>query len=281
VSEHDQNIPAETHPRPQPLPDPVPAEVEEAEGYRDVRMTLGEHLEELRKRIIYALIGLAGAVMAGLAFGRWLLALLEHPYYEAMRQLKQKSVLKALTPMEAVNTYFRVSVIAGLILASGWIAYQLWKFVSVGLYPNERNYVRHTIPFVALLFVAGAMFFLFVVSTPILVALIRLTEWLDVEMAVTLENHVAFMTNMMVVFGITFQTPLVVVVLAKVGLVSIRAFNHFRRHVILAILIFTGIIAPPDVFSMMALAAPMWLLYEIGVLLAWLLVRKQRQEEAE
>jgi sec-independent protein translocase protein TatC len=266
-----------------PPPEDAPTEPAPGGVDGDARMSLGDHLDELRKRIIYSLIGFAVAVVVGLLFGRPLLMLVEKPYYDAMRELAPKGshTLKALTPMEAVNVYLRVSVIVGLILASAWIFYQLWMFVSVGLYTKERRYVRNTLPFVAGLFVAGAMFFLFVVSTPILKALIEMSLWLGVEMSVTLENHVAFMTNMMLVFGITFQTPLVVVILAKIGLVSIRGFNHFRRHVVLAILIFTGIIAPPDAFSMMALAAPMWLLYEIGVLLAWLMVRNRPAPDSE
>ncbi|MCY2930609.1 MAG: twin-arginine translocase subunit TatC [Planctomycetota bacterium] len=278
ADEHD-NPPSPAAPaEPSPAKPADPADPGAGGVDGDVRMSLGDHLDELRKRLIYAVLGIVAGMGIGMGIGRWLLLLLEKPYYDAMRHLGRSEAgakLKALTATEAFNTYLRVSAIFGLILASWWVFYQLWKFVSVGLYSKERRYVRNTLPFIAGLFVAGAMFFLFVVATPILQALVEMSDWLDVDMSVTLENHVAFMTNMMLVFGITFQTPLIVIVLAKAGLVSIRSFNRFRRHVVIAILIFTAIIAPPDAFSMLALATPMWLLYEIGVLLAWLMVRKR------
>ena len=241
-------------------------------------MTIGEHLEELRKRILYAVAGLVAAMVASLALGRWTLHLLQHPFEVVMREYGMDERLAVLSTTAGIGVYFQVTLIAGAILASPWIFYQLWQFVSAGLYPRERRYVTAAVPASVGLFVAGAAFYLFVMAVPMLRFLIGFGNWLEVKPIVTLEEHIHQMTMMMLVCGLSFQMPLVVLILAKMGLVTLAMLNHFRRHVIVLILIVAGIATPsPSPLDQIVLAVPMWLLYELGVLLVYLLVtRKQR-----
>jgi sec-independent protein translocase protein TatC len=245
------------------------------------RMSLVEHLEELRRRLIYSLAGLAVAMALALIFGHQIIALLKYPYDKAVSQLGMPSQLSVLSAGAGFDAYMKVSFYCGLILSCPWIVYQLWMFVSAGLYPRERRYVTYSVPFSALLFMGGAAFFLLAVSVPAIRFLLWFDHWMGLNPIVTLQSHVEFMTDMILAFGLAFQTPLAIFILARVGLVSIRTLNRYRRHAIFVILVFSAVFAPPDVLSMLAMALPMWMLFEAGVLLAYITVRKQERQERE
>jgi len=248
----------------------------------EVRMSLGEHLEELRRRIIYSLLGVAAGGIVGLVFGRWIILMMEYPYKVALAKLGQPAEQLAVLSVGAgFDLYMKTAMYCGLLIGAPWIIYQIWAFVSVGLLPRERRAVRFAIPFFVALFLCGATFFVFLVAVPALEFLIGFDHWLEVKPVVTLQSQVGFMAEMMIVFGFAFQTPLVILVLAKVGLVSMRGLRKCRRHAIVAITAFAAVFAPGDVISMFALAVPMWLLYEGGVLLAWFLALRGREAEEE
>ncbi len=242
------------------------------------RMTLGEHLEELRRRLIYALVGLAVAMGVSLVFGKALIDLLAWPYVKVMGERGADDQLAVLSATAAVAVYFRVCLIAGAVLASPWVFYQLWMFVSAGLYPAERRYVTYAVPFSVALFAGGAAFFLLVAAAPMLRFLIGFSGWLGVRPIITLNEHIKFVTVMMLIFALTFQTPMVVLVLAKMRLVSMRTLNKYRRHVIVAIVILAAMATPPDPVEQVILAVPMYLLYELGVLLAYLFVGRRKPD---
>ncbi|MHC4294053.1 MAG: twin-arginine translocase subunit TatC [Planctomycetota bacterium] len=243
------------------------------------RMPLGEHLEELRRRIIYAMLGLFAATGASLIVAPQLIGMLKGPYLDAMKQLDLPGELIVLDVSAGLITYLKVALYAGIILSSPWIFYQLWSFVSVGLYEKEKRYVRFAVPFCVILFIAGAVFFLWVVSGRVLYFLLALSKWLGMTPRITFQSHVSFMARLMVVFGLAFQTPLMILTLAATHLVSMGTFRRYRKHVIVSILVLAAAFTPPDPFSQMALAIPLWFLYELGVLLAYLLVRKEKRTQ--
>lgn len=238
------------------------------------RATLGEHLEELRRRILYALLGLVGGMVVGLVFGRTILDVLKRSYVQVMQANGLEADLAVLSVITAFSTYFRVALLAGALLASPWVFYQLWAFVAAGLYRRERRAVMLAVPFSAALFVSGAMFFLLAVSGPMLTFFIGFARWVGAKPVITLESHIAFMTDLMLVFGLGFQMPLAVVILARAGLVSVETFRRYRKHVIVGILVLSALVTSPDVVDQLALGLPMWLLYEVGVILAQVLSKR-------
>ena len=143
-------------------------------------------------------------------------------------------------------------------------------FIAAGLYAKERRYVLYSVPFSAMLFVGGAMFFLFVGSLPLMRFFVGFNRWLGVRPVIMLKDHISFMTRLMLVFGLAFETPLAVVVLAKAGLVTANTFSRYRKHVVVCILIFAAIVTSPSPIDQVALALPMYLLFELGVLLAYI-----------
>lgn len=260
-----------------PAPD---AETPDDAEMSRTRMTLGEHLDDLRRRILLALVGLATGTLATAMFGRTIFELLNRPYVRAMQRVGLPTTLMVPTYMTAFMVYFRVVLLSGLILSSPWVFYQVWAFVSAGLYRRERRMVMRAVPFSAALFVAGALFFAAYVAEPIIVFFASFTQWMpNLAPQFRQEDHIDFITHMMFVFGLAFQTPLVVWVVAASGLVSLKTLRHYRRHVVVAMLIFAACVTSPSPVDQILLALPMWMLYELGLVLAWLSIRRRERED--
>ena len=243
-------------------------------------MPLGEHLVELRRRIIYGLLGLVAAMALSLFFAPQIIGLLKRPYAQVMAEFGRTGDLAILDATAALTNYLKVSFYAGIVLASPWIFYQFWIFVSAGLYKRERRCVLLGLPLCAMLFIGGAVFFLLVVARRMLYFLLALSEWLGMVPVITFSSHISFMTRLALLFALAFQTPLLILTLAATHIVSIKALQSYRKHVVVGILIFAAMFTPPDPFSQMALAMPMWLLYEFGVLLAYLFIRRSAKMQS-
>jgi sec-independent protein translocase protein TatC len=239
-------------------------------------MSLGDHLEELRARIILALAGLAVGVIAGFFLAKDAFLLLESQYKKAMPDRP----LTTLAPTDAFVGYTKIAIIVGLIFSSPWVFYQLWKFVSTGLYPREKRYVYIAVPFSTGLFITGAFFFLFFLAPVTLSFFVEFGKWLGVDSTWTFPEYLSFITSLMLIFGLAFQTPIVVFVLIKTGLVPVGTFARYRKFVILAVAIIAAAVTPtPDAFTMIMLAVPLYLLFELGILLGYISERKRAKEE--
>lgn len=242
-------------------------------------MTLGEHLEELRRRIIHALLGLAAGLAAALAAGNYLVEAVKYPYVRAMHALGRDAELIVLHAAEGFIIYVKVALVAGIVLSSPWIFYQLWMFVSAGLYDRERRFVLPAVATSAVLFLAGAAFFLLGLAVPVLTFFIGFSDWLGLRADITFSNHVSMMLSLMLVFGLAFQTPLVVLLLAKMGIVRREQLTKYRRHVIVAMFILAALATSPSPIDQVAMALPMWLLYELGIVLVRIFVKEDSTEE--
>jgi len=245
----------------------------------DRQMSFGDHLEEFRQRLIYALVGLVIALVVSMVFGKWIFEFLLLPYVRVMTERGEDPYMGTLSPAGGIMVYVRVCLYTAILFSGPWILYQFWQFIAVGLYPNERRYVHRSVPFSAVLFIGGALFFVFVVCEKMLHFFFAFNNWIGVKAMITMDNHIKFMTNMMIVFGLGFQTPLVVFVLGKVGLVSLKTFNYYRRHVIVGMLIFAALATSPSPVDQILLAVPMWLLYELGILMVWYFVERPKRLE--
>jgi len=242
-------------------------------------MSFGDHLEEFRHRLIYALIGLVIALVVCMVFGVWIFEFLKHPYIRVMVAQGKDIDLFDHKPAGGILIYIRVALYTAILIAGPWMLYQFWQFIAVGLYPNERRCVNASVPFSAALFIGGALFFVFVVCEKMLMFFFSFNSWIGIEEQITMDFYIKFMTNMMIVFGLGFQTPLVVFVLGKVGLVSLKTFNHYRRHVIVGMLVFAALATSPSPIDQILLAVPMWLLYELGILMVWYFVERPKRRE--
>ena len=169
---------------------------------------------------------------------------------------------------------------AGLILSSPWVFYQIWMFVAAGLYAHEKKYVHTAVPFSAALFVTGALFFLLVIAKLTLKFFMKFNAGvLDARSNFTFSDYITFITMLMLVFGIAFQTPIAIFFLNRTGLVSIQALRRSRKFVILGIFIVAAMATPPDPISQVTLAIPLYFLFELGILLSLYSERKRKTKE--
>jgi sec-independent protein translocase protein TatC len=234
-------------------------------------MSLGDHLDELRVRLMRAIVGLVVAVVITTCFGGYLFEFLCDPFYKAMQATGHTPVLKTVSTGEKMVIYFQVATVFGIILAAPWIFWQFWQFISTGLYPREKRYVHILAPISAGLFMTGALFFIMVMAPMSLRYFIEFDVGVDyIETQSTLENHIDFMTNMSLIFGVGFQLPLLIVGLNKLGILSVTMLNKWRKYIILVLAIVAGVLTPPDVLSQIALGVPLYLLFEVSVLFCWL-----------
>jgi sec-independent protein translocase protein TatC len=227
-------------------------------------------------RLLLALAGLAIGVVASLLLGRQIIAFIQAPY---VKVVGSDATLQTLAPAQGIASYMRISLITGLLVSSPWVFYHLWMFVAAGLYPHERRYVYVAVPFSVALFITGALFFMFVVARLSLAFLIKFDVWLGLKPTWTFPKYVTFVSLLMLVFGVAFQTPLVIFVLNRAGLVSLDRLRSSRKYVLLAMFVIAAVVTPPDFISQVTLAVPLYLLFELGILLSSISKRKSRSQQ--
>ncbi|MCG3177915.1 MAG: Sec-independent protein translocase protein TatC [Phycisphaerae bacterium] len=318
-------------------------------------MSFGDHLEELRRRVILSLLGIAVAVVVCVFFAPTIIGFLCRPILLALNEGGYPPTLYQDEVSQLFVAYLQVAALAGVIIASPWVFYQVWLFVSAGLYEHERRFVRVYGPVSLGLFLLGAVFAYFVVMpfamrffvvfnnqfslpgdvrpagpierlvysdeerrptttapapSPLELPVLdedppppaggRSTIWMDhrthqvrcyvdgevrtlaraspsmVTPIFAIGEYMKFTIVLMFVFGIGFQTPLVIMFVARIGLLSTQAMASKRRVVILLVFILAAILTPPDVISQIALAIPMWGLFELGLVLGRHAEKKRR-----
>lgn len=173
-----------------------------------------------------------------------------------------------LTVQEAFMTYLKVSFISGLVLSSPWVIYQLWLFVAAGLYPHEKKYVYIYLPVSIFLFLGGVLFCFFAVFPVALNFMLQYNDYMEVEPQIRLSDWINFAVMFPLMFGISFQLPLVMLFLERISVFEVQTYREKRRLAILAIAIVSMILTPtPDPLSMLTMMFPLLVLYELGIVL--------------
>jgi sec-independent protein translocase protein TatC len=179
--------------------------------------------------------------------------------------------MSTLNVMEAFMVWFKVCIVCGIVLGSPWIFWQIWMFVASGLYPHEKRLVHVYLPVSLGLFLTGVLICEFLVIPRAIEALLWFNEWLGLKPDLRLNEWLSFAIWMPLIFGLSFQTPLVMLFAAKLGVVNADTFRHTRRYAWFAMAVFAAIITPtPDALTMLFLWVPMSLLFELGIwLIKW------------
>ena len=227
-----------------------------------------DHLEELRRRLLFVTAAVAACTAAAFAFSGRLMDLV----------LSSSPVgLQTLSPYEAITANLKLSLTAGLVAASPLVAWHAWRFLSPGLYPPERKVLLWGFALAAVLFLGGAAFSLLVLLEPTL-ALFRSFEGGIVTGSWTLSNFMSFLVQFVLVFGVCFELPLVVLLLAWLGIVEPSALGRYRRHVIVGLLVLGAILPPNDPLTQVLLAAPLYVLYELSIIAARFVICRKPEE---
>jgi len=236
-----------------------------------------DHLIELRKRLIYSLLALLGGFLICFGFAKYIYAFLTLPLAHALAgQPNRHLIYTAL--YETFFTYVKVGMFAGLCISFPVIASQIWMFVAPGLYRHER---RAFFPFLIaspiLFIVGGAFVFYLMLPTAIHFFLSYETPTapgtLGIELQAKVSEYLDFVMTLIIAFGLTFQMPVLLSLLGRVGIVSAAMLRSVRRYAIVGIFAVAAVITPPDLFSMISLAVPLVGLYEISILCVALIER--------
>jgi Tat protein translocase TatC len=252
----------------------------------EARMTFGEHIEELRGRLLKSVLFLMIATVTSLFFYDQLVWFITRPHVEVMQALKIPDAEAKLMPgsyATPVISTMKLGFIIALFVSSPFIGYQIWAFISAGLYKHERKYVVMFAPISYALFAAGCAFGYLILVRVCLLGLAKTGQagGKIISSQYLFTDYLNLVTTLTIILGAVFQLPLIMVFLSKIGLVAPPTYNKFQRLAILCNLIAAAFIAPPDVISMCVVAIPMILLYEIGVVCAFLFASPKPPETAK
>lgn len=230
-----------------------------------------EHLEELRHRILRALLILAAGTAACLLFSEQLINFLTNSF-----QSQDNTSLALLYPTEGFVVRLKIAFVAGLFLTSPLWFIQLWGFVSPGLYKREKKVVAPVILGSSTAFLLGAAFGYWIL--PHAVAYFQSLTTQDVAVSWSLGRYVDFSLRLLIAFGLVFELPLVMYAAASLGIVTPKTLRRYRRHAVIAVLVAAALITPPDLFTQIILAIPLILLYEVGIFMAVIAQRRIKRK---
>ncbi|MBN3815625.1 twin-arginine translocase subunit TatC [Paraburkholderia sp. Se-20369] len=238
--------------------------------------TFISHLVELRDRIIRA--GLAVIVVfLGLVY--WapdIFRLLARPLMENLPKGGRMIVT------DVTGSFFvpmKVTMLVALVIALPVVLYQIWAFVAPGLYQHEKRLVVPLVGSSYVLFLSGMAFAYFFVFPTIFRVMAHYNAPLGAEMSTDIDNYLSFVLGMFIAFGVTFEVPIVVVLLVRMGVLTVQKLKEIRPYVIVGAFVVAAVVTPPDVFSQLMLAVPLVVLYEAGIIAARFVVPKQRAAE--
>lgn len=236
----------------------------------DHPMTIIEHLEELRARLLWAVASFAVATALSLLFVERILNLLIRPVGQVV----------FLAPTEAFFVRLKVAALAGVFLSLPVVVYQIWRFVAVGLTRAERRYTLSLLPASVLLFVGGAAFAFFAIL-PVGVRFLLGYRTETLVPMISIGAYTSFATAFVLAFGLVFQLPIVILFLARLGIVTPATLAAGRRYALLGIVVASAILTPgTDVFSQLLMAIPTYLLYEASIWVARIFAPRAARQES-
>lgn len=231
--------------------------------------TFISHLVELRDRLIRAVLSVIIVFLALFHWANKLYTLLAEPLLHALPKGGQLIATEVTAPFFVP---IKVTMMAAFLIALPYILYQIWAFIAPGLYTHEKRLGIPLIVASVLLFFCGMSFAYFLVF-PIVFGFITSVAPVGVAVMTDISKYLDFVLTMFMAFGITFEVPVIVVLLVKSGFISIAKLREIRPYVVVGAFVIGAIFTPPDVASQVLLAIPLWLLYELGIIIASLITR--------
>jgi len=239
-------------------------------GVIDRPMTMIEHLEELRTRLLITLAAFAVAMVLSFLFVEPILQVLIRPVGRVV----------FLAPTEAFFVRLKVAALSGAFLSLPVVLYQVWRFVGVGLTSTERRYTLSLLPFSLALFVGGAAFAFFVIL-PVGVRFLLGYQTESLVPMISVGAYTSFATAFVLAFGLVFQLPIVILFLARIGVVTPASLAAGRRYAVLGIVVLSAVLTPGgDAFSLALMAVPTYLLYEASIWIARVFAPRAARQES-
>jgi sec-independent protein translocase protein TatC len=237
-----------------------PSATEQEQAQPEDPQSFFSHLEELRKRIMLALLGvLVGCLISGIFVTEIMDVALLRPATVAKLELQN------LRPFGQAFLYFKVIFVTGIIIAMPYVLYQLWLFIAPGLYEHERSWARQITFFTTLCFAAGISFAYFIMI-PTMLKFAAGFGSEQIKNIIDITEYFGFVSTTLLAAGVIFELPMISFVLARVGMLSAAFMRQYRRHAMVIILILAAVLTPtPDPVNQLIFAVPLWFLYEISI----------------
>ncbi len=229
------------------------------------------HLVELRNRLIRAVAAILIVFLCLMPWASDIYDLLASPMLQSLPEGTKMIATGVITPFFVP---VKITLMAAFIIALPVVLYQAWAFIAPGLYAHERRFALPMVVGGTVLFITGMAFCYFFVFKTVFHFIASFAPK-SITVAPDIEQYLSFVMTMFLAFGVTFEVPIVVLLLVKTGLVTIKQLREARRYVIVGAFVVAAVVTPPDVTSQVMLALPMCVLYEVGVVIAAIMVRKQ------
>jgi len=243
----------------------------------DTQETFISHLIELRSRLLRSIVAIVVVLVALFPWAKDIYAFLAKPLLHA---LPEGATMIATDVTGTFLVPLKVTLMAAFLIALPYVLYQVWAFVAPGLYQHEKRLALPVIVSSVVFFAVGMAFAYFVVF-PVAFGFFAGYAPAGVQMMTDIDKYLSFVLTMFIAFGITFEVPVVVVVLVRLGVVSVEKLRSIRGYVIVGAFVVGAVFTPPDVVSQCMLAVPLWLLYELGLLVARFVAVTKDQAAAE
>lgn len=259
------------------------------EQFLDAELSLTDHLEELRSRLVRCLLAIIVGFAVCFPFKEKLFTILIAPVVDAaLATPKAVELLKTLNaPNNIVSTglaepffvYFKVALLCAFLLTLPWIIFEFWLFISPGLYKKEKKFLLPIIFLSLIFFVLGSCFAYFIACPWGFRFLLSYAD--NVTPLLSMKEYFSFVSTILLAFGLSFELPLVLTGLAKVGLVTPAFLARNRKYAVLIVFVVAAILTPPDVVSQIMMAIPLLFLYELGIMGARMVTRNTDADEVE
>lgn len=235
-------------------------------------MSLWDHLSELRSRIMRSLWGVMAVFMICFAFADTLIKILKVPLIDALP--KGANALHFTGPLDVFMVQLKVAGLVGIVASCPIWLYQFWKFFEPALYPRERRYILPFIVVSTFFFFGGAAFCYFVVLPFTLKYLINMGMQVGTPL-ITIKDYVSLLLMMLGSFGAIFEVPVIIVLLAMLDIITLESLTAFRRYVVVVVLVVSALLVPPDPISQVAMAVPLYGMYEVAIIVVRFIKRAQ------
>jgi sec-independent protein translocase protein TatC len=246
----------------------------------DVKMPLMEHLTELRTRLLYSFAGFIIAFVVCFYFWKPVLDVITAPLERACLAQGKPCPVIYTSLIEPFFTQVKIGAFAAFCITFPLIAAQIYKFLAPGLYKNERLALVPFLIATPIMFAVGATFLYFVLLPMALHFFVGYQQYANIELMPKIGEYIDLVMKLVFAFGLCFELPVILTLLAKVGIVSSQGLREKRRYAVIIVTVVAAIFTPPDAISMVSLAVPMIALYEISIWLAKGVEKKRAEDEA-
>ncbi|MDI7743613.1 twin-arginine translocase subunit TatC [Lysinibacillus fusiformis] len=236
-------------------------------------LTVIEHIEELRKRLLICAVFFVLALIVSFYFAKPIIKSIQ------LSEQAEQLTLNAFNVGDPLTVYLEVTFIVALIITSPIILYQLWAFITPGLHETERKATLKYIPYAFLLFIVGLAFAYYILLPNVMNFMMQLSNDLDIQQTIGINEYFGFLFKLVVPFGVIFELPVVMLFLARLGILNPQLMVKFRKYAYFVLFVIAVLVAPPDIISYIMISIPLFVLYEISIIIARIGFKKYQVAE--